>query len=405
MSAVGTTRILLLAGLLAGCAAKDYVLTWTVDGVKNYTDTPLEVMFDDVLKLQCDPDIISNFVYVESEEQYLNCNASIPGGKVLKSGDCLAGFDDADSISQNIQRLSGPGQAVVEYQAGKSFYFFSSADGSIGSIEPPYIGGQCLDGLKMIVFVVSDQSPPPPTGVTAVQDGPTSITVTWTPPSPLEGTTGYRISYATGSDVDIDGGSTNSYTLTGLTNGQTYTISIVAIAPNRPTSSPIEAQVTLVGVPEKPTVDTDNIETTITISWSLPPDTTGSEVSWELTERTRRRQVSNAEGGTSGPLAADQNSYTIDKLRSGTSYDITVTVFNPAGGSSTTFTHSAAEDSCRSDSSALVAALGGVLGVVIVTATVVQAMVIVFFMRKLQRAKCSTNTGVEMSKLSGKNYL
>ena len=168
----------------------------------------------------------------------MNCNASIPGGKVLKSGDCLGMFDDADSISQNIQRLSGPGQAVVEYQAGKSFYFFSecvysnmtpamlvflvaksskvatlwggslhslvshrifkdpialvkqslnmnleittistvgrtqtlkkltkfalflsgSADGSIGSIEPPYIGGQCLGGLKMIVFVVSDQS-------------------------------------------------------------------------------------------------------------------------------------------------------------------------------------------------------------------------------------------------------
>ena len=38
MSAVGATRILLLAGLLAGCAAKDYVLTWTVDGVKNYTE-------------------------------------------------------------------------------------------------------------------------------------------------------------------------------------------------------------------------------------------------------------------------------------------------------------------------------------------------------------------------------
>ena len=93
--------------------------------------------------------------------------------------------------------------------------------------------------------VIISLGPPPPTGVTAVQDGPTSITVTWTPPSPLEGTIGYRISYATGSDVDIDGGSTNSYTLTGLTNGQTYTISIVAMAPNRPTSSPIEAQVTL----------------------------------------------------------------------------------------------------------------------------------------------------------------
>ena len=97
------------------------------------------------------------------------------------------------------------------------------------------------------------------------------------------------------------------------------------------------------GVPEKPVVDMDSIETspTITIFWSLPPDVTGSEVSWKLTEQTRRRRrVRNAEKGTSGPLSADENSYTIDKLRYGTSYDITVTVFNPAGSSSTTFTRS-----------------------------------------------------------------
>ena len=90
----------------------------------------------------------------------------------------------------------------------------------------------------------------------------------------------------------------------------------------------------------------DNIETsptTITTSWSFPPDATGSEVSWELTGQMRRRRVSNAEGGTSGRLPKDQNSYTIGRLRSGTSYDITVTVFNPAGNSSTTFTHSTAE--------------------------------------------------------------
>ena len=79
-----------------------------------------------------------------------------------------------------------------------------------------------------VINIGSLSGPPSPTGVTAVQDGPTSITVTWTPPSPLGDTTGYRISFTGGSDVDIDGGSTNSYTLTGLTNGQTYTISIVA---------------------------------------------------------------------------------------------------------------------------------------------------------------------------------
>ena len=90
-----------------------------------------------------------------------------------------------------------------------------------------------------------------------------------------------------------------------------------------------------------------------------------------------------------------------------------------------TFLSLATSDSCiQSDSSASVAALGSVLGVVIVTAIVVQAMVIVFFIRKLQRAKgnmtmdhhqkqstlfsfyaASTNTGVEMPTFSGKKYL
>ena len=71
--------------------------------------------------------------------------------------------------------------------------------------------------------------------MTAVQDGPTSITVTWTPPSPLGDTTGYRISYtgggSSGSET-VSGGDTNSYILTGLTNGETYIISIVAISSN-----------------------------------------------------------------------------------------------------------------------------------------------------------------------------
>ena len=64
--------------------------------------------------------------------------------------------------------------------------------------------------------------------MTAVQDGVTSILVTWTPSS---GATGYRIDYSGGGSSGsetVSGGATNSYTLTGLTNGGTYTISIVA---------------------------------------------------------------------------------------------------------------------------------------------------------------------------------
>ena len=70
----------------------------------------------------------------------------------------------------------------------------------------------------------------PPSGVTAVRDGPTSIRVSWTPPSPLGDTSGYRIYYtsAGGSSdsVDVDGGNTNRRTLMGLTNGKNYTISV-----------------------------------------------------------------------------------------------------------------------------------------------------------------------------------
>ena len=67
--------------------------------------------------------------------------------------------------------------------------------------------------------------------MTAVQTGPTSITVIWTPPTPPDGITGYIISYTSDSDSDsvtVSGGSVAMETLTGLQNGDTYTISIVA---------------------------------------------------------------------------------------------------------------------------------------------------------------------------------
>ena len=85
----------------------------------------------------------------------------------------------------------------------------------------------------------------PPSGVTAVQAGPTSIRVSWTPPSPLGDTTGYRIYYtrAGGSSdsEDVDGGNTNSHTLMGLTNGETYTISIVGTSSSTVLPSPPES--------------------------------------------------------------------------------------------------------------------------------------------------------------------
>ena len=65
----------------------------------------------------------------------------------------------------------------------------------------------------------------------AVQEDPTSIRVSWSPPTPLRDTTGYRIYYSDSDSSDslnLSGGSTDNYLLTGLQNGDSYTISIVA---------------------------------------------------------------------------------------------------------------------------------------------------------------------------------
>ena len=63
----------------------------------------------------------------------------------------------------------------------------------------------------------------------AVHEGLTNVRVSWSPPSPLGDTTGYRISYSGGSSgsVNVSDGSTNTHTLTGLVNEASYTISIV----------------------------------------------------------------------------------------------------------------------------------------------------------------------------------
>ena len=54
--------------------------------------------------------------------------------------------------------------------------------------------------------------------------------MSWSPPTPLGDTTGYRIYYSGGSSgsEDVIGGSTDDYLLTGLRNGDSYNISLVA---------------------------------------------------------------------------------------------------------------------------------------------------------------------------------
>ena len=72
--------------------------------------------------------------------------------------------------------------------------------------------------------------------MTAVQEGLTSVRVSWSPPSPLGDTTGYKISYSGGSSgiEDVSDGSTDTYLMTGLQNGASYTIYIEGTSQHLP---------------------------------------------------------------------------------------------------------------------------------------------------------------------------
>ena len=77
----------------------------------------------------------------------------------------------------------------------------------------------------LCIAIPSDSSPP--TNVMAVQEGLTSIRVSWTPSSDP---TGYIISYTGGGSSDsvtVSGGFTNEK-VTGLIVDASYTMSIVA---------------------------------------------------------------------------------------------------------------------------------------------------------------------------------
>ena len=80
-----------------------------------------------------------------------------------------------------------------------------------------------------------------PTNVMAVQEGLTSIRVSWTPSSDA---TGYIISYTGGGSGSVNVGSTGNYPLTGLVMGASYTISIVATSQHF-SSRAVELRVTL----------------------------------------------------------------------------------------------------------------------------------------------------------------
>ena len=184
----------------------------------------------------------------------------------------------------------------------------------------------------------------------AVQEGPTSIRVSWSLPIPLGDIAWYRIYYrgASSGSVNVNSGSTDNYLLSGLQNGGTYDISIVPIFSSH-IGIFLHTSITLgkndihcvqwklcisypsVPAPGQPSIIVTSItSTSISLSWSVPSGSvvTSYEVMWRALSRG---DEANDDGGSGTSGSITSTSYTIQELESNTIYSVSVTVTNIAG--------------------------------------------------------------------------
>ena len=90
--------------------------------------------------------------------------------------------------------------------------------------------------LKLYYYAFS--APTPPSGVGVLHKNATSLNVAWTPSTDMDSVTGYMIYYdgddGSSGNVCVPGGSTDSYLLTGLQTGVSYSVFILTLSTHLP---------------------------------------------------------------------------------------------------------------------------------------------------------------------------
>ncbi|KAL5486620.1 hypothetical protein EMCRGX_G019124 [Ephydatia muelleri] len=153
--------------------------------------------------------------------------------------------------------------------------------------SPVYFCGGFTLNPRSTTSSLPVQTPPgPPTGGTAVQSGPTSVSVSWTAPT-SGGPARYDIYYVANGGPSTSGGSTysTSYVLTNLQAGVQYNISVIAVG----TSLPSLSANVILNTPPGPVGGLQAFNktfTTITLTWQPPPVPNGVIIMYQVTYST-----------------------------------------------------------------------------------------------------------------------
>jgi hypothetical protein len=185
------------------------------------------------------------------------------------------------------------------------------------------------------VDVVFSPIPPPGevTGVSAAAAGTTSATVSWTPPASGGSVTSYKITPYVGSTAQTPktvNAPATSATVTGLTNGTTYTFKVQAANPSGagPESAASNSVTPLTPVaPSAPTgVSAEGASQAARVSWT-PPSADGDSAitGYTITPYIGSTAQTPVQAGPSATSA------TVTGLTNGTSYTFKVTATNGIG--------------------------------------------------------------------------